>query len=155
MEAVLFIGVQGSGKSTFYRERFSATHIRINLDMLRTRRREQILLNACIEAEQSFVVDNTNALETDRARYIPLARAAGFRVIAYFFETTLADAMRRNNQRSGKHKVPAIALAATLRKLQPPRWEEGFDEIYTVMLSHENVFEVKSRDRKSQLHTSE
>lgn len=155
MEAVLFIGVQGSGKSTFYRERFSDTHVRINLDMMRTRRREEILLAACIEARQSFVIDNTNALETDRARYIPLARAAGFRVIAYFFETTLAEAMRRNNQRSGRQKIPAPALAATFRKLQPPQWEEGFDEIYTVMLSRENVFEVKSRDRKAQLHVPE
>src|SRR5215472_14673700 len=132
MEAIILIGIQGSGKSTFCRERFFDTHVRINLDMLRTRRREQILLAACIEAKQSFVVDNTNALESDRARYIPVARAAGFRVIAYFFETTLAEAMRRNNQRSGKQKIPAIALAATSRKLQPPRWEEGFDEIYTV-----------------------
>ena len=155
MEAVLFIGVQGSGKSTFYRERFSGTHVRINLDMLKTRRREQILLAACIEARQSFVVDNTNALESDRARYIPLARAAGFRVIAYFFETALAEAMRRNNQRSGKQKIPAPALAATFRKLQPPRWEESFDEIYTVTLSSENVFEVKSRDGKAQCRPSE
>ena len=102
VEAVLFIGVQGSGKSTFYPERFFATHVRINLDMLRTRQRAQILLNACIEAKQSFVIDNTNALATDRARYIPFARAAGFRVVAYFFETTLADAMRRNNQQLRK-----------------------------------------------------
>lgn len=145
MEAVLFVGVQGSGKSMFYRERFSDTHVRINLDMLRTRRREQILMGACIEAKQSFVVDNTNALESDRARYIPLARAAGFRVIAYFFETTLAEAMRRNNERSGKQKIPAAALAGTFRKLQPPRWEEGFDEIHTVRLSPESIFQVESR----------
>ena len=108
VEAVVFIGVQGSGKSTFYGERFFGTHVRINLDMLRTRRREQILLAACIEAGQSFVIDNTNALKGDRARYIPLARAAGFRVAAYFFQTTLADAMRRNNQRPGKQKIPAL-----------------------------------------------
>jgi len=152
MEAVLFIGVQGSGKSTFYRERFSDTHVRINLDMLRTRRRERILLAACLEARQSFVVDNTNALENDRTRYIPLARAAGFRVIAYSVETTLADAMRRNNQRPGKQRVPAPALAATFRKLQQPRWEEGFDEIYTVTLSHESIFSVESRTREAGLH---
>lgn len=43
-EAVIFVGVQGSGKSTFYRERFFDTHVRINLDMLRTRLKEQLLL---------------------------------------------------------------------------------------------------------------
>jgi predicted kinase len=155
VEAVLFIGVQGSGKSTFYHERFFRTHVRINLDMLRTRQREQILLNACIEARQSFVIDNTNALESDRARYIPLARASGFRVIAYFFETTLADAIRRNNQRSGKQKVPTAALAATFRKLQPPRWEEGFDAIYTITLSSENIFRVQSQSREARRQAPE
>jgi len=47
MEAVLLIGIQASGKTTFYRERFFDTHIRISLDMLRTRERERVLMNAC------------------------------------------------------------------------------------------------------------
>jgi predicted kinase len=41
MEAVIFVGIQASGKSTFYCQRFFATHMRISLDMLRTRRRER------------------------------------------------------------------------------------------------------------------
>ena len=60
MEAVVFIGIQGAGKSSFYKERFFDTHVRINLDMVRTKRRQQVLLDACIEARQPFVVDNTN-----------------------------------------------------------------------------------------------
>lgn len=39
MEAVIFIGIQGAGQSSFYKERFFQTHVRSNLDMLRTRRR--------------------------------------------------------------------------------------------------------------------
>jgi hypothetical protein len=31
MEAVLFIGIQAAGKSTFYRQRFADTHIRLQL----------------------------------------------------------------------------------------------------------------------------
>lgn len=60
MEAILFIGIQASGKTTFYKERFFKTHIRVNLDMLKTRHRESLLLKACIEMKQPFVVDNTN-----------------------------------------------------------------------------------------------
>ena len=46
MEAVIFVGLQASGKSTFYRERFSRTHVRINLDMLKTRHRETLAWRA-------------------------------------------------------------------------------------------------------------
>lgn len=69
MEAVVFCGVQGSGKSTFFVERFAHTHVRLNLDMLRTRSREDILLHACLAAQQPFVADNTNATRAQRQRY--------------------------------------------------------------------------------------
>ena len=142
MEAVIFVGVQGSGKTTFYRERFFDTHVRISLDMLRTRHREQLLLAACLAAQQSFVIDNTNPLPGDRARYIGRARDAGFRVVAYLFETSLADAIRRNKDRVGKQRIPVPAIAGMLRKLQPPKLEEGFDEVYTVTIAHEGGFVV-------------
>jgi predicted kinase len=142
MEAVIFVGVQGSGKSTFYRERLVDTHVRINLDMLRTRHREQLLLAACLTGKQPFVIDNTNPLPSDRARYIGPARDAGFRVVAYFFETSLRDAIRRNNERAGKQKVPVPAIAGTIRKLQAPTMEEGFDAIYNVTISPEGTFVV-------------
>jgi predicted kinase len=89
MEAVILIGIQAVGKSTFYYQRFFDTHMRINLDMLRTRRREQILVEACLTAKQSFVVDNTNVTRAERARYIPLARAAQFHIVGYYFQSTL------------------------------------------------------------------
>jgi predicted kinase len=142
MEAVIFVGVQGSGKSTFYRERLVDTHVRINLDMLRTRHQEQLLLAACLAGKQPFVIDNTNPLSGDRARYIGPAREAGFRVVAYFFETSLRDAIRRNNERAGKQKVPVPAIVGTIRKLQPPMLEEGFDAIYKVTISPEGAFVI-------------
>ena len=146
MEAVIFVGIQGSGKSSFYRERFFDTHVRISLDVLRTRHREQLLFAACLAAKQPFVIDNTNPLVHDRARYIEPARKAGFRMVAYFFETSLADAMRRNHQRGGKQKVPVPAIAGTLRKLQVPTLEEGYDEIHKVTLSLDGVFVVSRCD---------
>jgi predicted kinase len=142
MEAIIFIGIQGAGKSSFFRERFFDTHVRINLDMLRTRRREELLVAACLQGGQPFVVDNTNLLPADRDRYVKLARAAGFRTVAYFFKTTLRDAMQRNNARLGKQKIPAPAVAAAFKKLVPPSAEEGFDEIHTVELTADRGFVV-------------
>src|ERR1700736_937668 len=143
MEAVIFIGVQGAGKTSFYREHFFDTHLRISLDMLRTRHREEIIPAACFAAKQPFVVDNTNPLPRDRAHYISRARAAGFRVLAYFFETSMEDAIRRNNQRPGKQKIPVPAIAGTFRKMQAPTLEEGYDEIYRVRISPEGSFVVR------------
>lgn len=142
MEAVIFIGIQGSGKSTFYRERFFDTHVRVNLDMLRTRRREQILRDACLAAQQSFVIDNTNPTKADRARYIAPARAAGFRIVAYLFNSTVREAIQRNNLRKLKAKIPPPAIAATFKKLEPPSLEEGFEEIFTVEVVPEGGFSV-------------
>ena len=143
MEAVIFAGVQGSGKTAFYRERFFDTHVRISLDVLRTRNREQLLLAACLAAKQSFVIDNTNPLPGDRARYVGPAREAGFRVVAYFFETSLGDAIRRNKERAGKQRIPIPAIAGTLRKMRPPTAEEGFDAVYQVTISPEGKFIVR------------
>jgi predicted kinase len=148
MEAVIFIGIQGSGKSSFFRERFFDTHVRVNLDMLRTRRREELLVAGCLEGGQSFVVDNTNPQPSDRVRYVVRARTAGFRTVAYFFEASLREAMQRNNLRSGKQKVPAPAVAAAFKKLVPPTEDEGFDEIYTVTLVADRGFVVARKSPK-------
>jgi predicted kinase len=141
-EALILVGVQGAGKSSFYRERFFHTHIRISLDVVGTRHREQLIFEACLRAGQSFVIDNTNPLPADRARYIEPSREAGFGVTAYYFRTSLQDAIRRNNQREAKQKVPVAAVGGTFKKLQPPTMAEGFDSIYTVELRPDNQFVV-------------
>lgn len=142
MEAVIFIGVQGAGKTTFYREQFFHTHLRISLDMLRSRRREQLIIDACLRAGQRFVVDNTNTLAAGRARYIGPCRGVGFRVIAYWFCVSLQDAIRRNSQRTPHERVPVGAIVSTSKRLQPPTLDEGFDAIYTVEVKTDNQFVV-------------
>jgi len=102
VKAIIFIGIQATGKSTFFQQRFFNTHVRINLDMLKTRNRERILLAACFEAKQPFLIDNTNLTRKARAGYISQAKAARFSAIGYYFESGLQSAIERNNQRSGK-----------------------------------------------------
>ena len=132
MQAVIFIGIQASGKSSFYKERFFNTHIRINLDMLKTRSREDILLQACLRAKQPFVVDNTNPQTIDRIKYIQAAREARFDVVGYFFDVDTKTATLRNSSRTGNARVPAHVIPITQRKLQLPVYEEGFDRLYRV-----------------------
>ena len=40
-ELILFIGLQASGKSTFYAQRFSATHRHISKDLLRNNKNRE------------------------------------------------------------------------------------------------------------------
>lgn len=54
MEAIILIGIQDSGKSTFYRERFFDTHVRISLDQLKTRHREAAFLHTCLSTGQRW-----------------------------------------------------------------------------------------------------
>jgi predicted kinase len=143
MEAILLIGIQGAGKSTFYRERFFDTHVRINLDMLKTRYREKVLLSACLLARQPFVVDNTNVLAKERAVYIEPARENAFRVHAYFFDPDVRASIARNAKRTGKGVIPVKGLLGTYKRLEPPRREEGFDRIYRVRLTPEDGWEVE------------
>ena len=119
MEAVILCGVQGSGKTTLYRDRFAATHEHVSLDVLGSRAREAELLATCLEEGRPFVVDNTNPTAADRARYIDPAREAGFKVIGYLVE---------GDGRSVH--VGAARAAATARRFVRPVPEEGFDELW-------------------------
>jgi len=144
METVIFVGIQGTGKSTFFKEIFFDSHVRINLDMLRTRHREKLLLKACLEAKQKFVLDNTNLTREEREKYIVQAKSFDFKIIGYYFQTNLAKAVERNNRREGKAKIPEKGLLGAFKRLQIPNFEEGFDELFYVLIDDENRFVVEN-----------
>jgi predicted kinase len=132
MQAIVFSGIQGSGKTTFFRERFATTHVLLSLDLLRTRNREDILLHACLAAQQPFVIDNTNPTAKARSRYARLAKAAGFEAVLYFFECAIDDAIARNAGRPETQRVPDLAVRGTAAKLEPASAAEGFDAMFRV-----------------------
>lgn len=155
MEAVIFTGLQASGKSSFYKEQFFATHLRINLDMLKTRHREQLLLQACLAMKQRFVVDNTNPTFRERAGYILSSRAAGFQVVGYYFDESLQACLHRNERRTGKACIPAKGIIGTYRKLVLPQLAEGFDALFLVHLDEASGhFRVEAWDGNAARLTS-
>jgi predicted kinase len=137
MEAIVFCGIQASGKTTYYAEHFLHSHVRISMDLLRTRHREALFLSACLESQMRFVVDNTNPTRAERARYVAPALARGYVVAAYLFETATGDALARNAARGGRRAVPAAGLLGTRKRLEPPAAEEGFAEVHLVRLGSE------------------
>jgi predicted kinase len=137
-ECVILIGLPASGKTTFYRERFAATHDHVSKDMMRhnrrPQRRQEQLLAAALADGRSVVIDNTNPSVAVRAPLIAVARANGAEVAGYVFRTEAADALRRNQARDGRSRVPAVAIFATRKKFEPPSYAEGFDRLFEVTL---------------------
>jgi len=130
MEAVILCGLQGSGKTTLYRDRFLETHVRVSMDLLGTRSREAAFLGTCLATGQRFVVDNTNPAPADRRRYVDPARDAGFRVVGYLVEIGAAEAAARNAARPPGRRVPGKGIGDTARRLIRPAPEEGFEELW-------------------------
>jgi predicted kinase len=145
-ELVLFVGLQGSGKSSFYRARFAGSHDLVSKDRFPNNRnparRQRRLVEEALAAGRSVVVDNTNPTAPERAELIALARAFGTRVVGYYFESRLADCLERNRRREGKARVPDVALYTTRKRLCRPTLAEGFDRLHYVRLLGEGRFEV-------------
>lgn len=129
------MGIQATGKSTFFRERFFRSHVRINLDMLGTRHREARLIETCLATGISFVVDNTNPTALDRARYLVPARAAGFAITGYYFASQVAAARLRNAGRAPDEQVPERGLLGAAGRLERPRLAEGYGALYYVRIA--------------------
>ncbi len=131
---IIMMGIQGSGKSTFCAARFPE-YTRINLDTLRTRKKEQDALRLAISRKENIIIDNTNPTKSDRKKYIEAGKASQYKIVGYFMQSRLEKCVERNNSRTGKEKIPAIAIACTSNKLQMPDYEEGFDELYFVKIT--------------------
>jgi predicted kinase len=146
MELIIFVGLQGSGKSTFYRRYFAETHELVSKDLFPNnrkpgRRQAQLIENA-LQAGRSVVVDNTNPTLEDRAALIQLGRQYDAEIIGYYFDAPVQQCLERNRQREGKAKVPVVAIYTTAKKLVRPAYEEGFDSLYSVRIVVSGTFEI-------------
>jgi predicted kinase len=147
VELVIFVGLQASGKSTFFRERFATTHELVSKDLFpnnknRNRRQAQ-LIEAALGAGSSVVVDNTNPTVEDRRPLIELGRELGAKIVGYYFDSTVRQCVGRNRRRAGKDQVPDVAIFATAKRLLLPSYSEGFDELFRVRVTDESTFEVQ------------
>lgn len=140
-EAVIFTGLQGSGKTTYFKEHFAGTHEHVSRDVLQSADREAVLINDCLRQGRSFVVDNTNGTRAQRAHYIQAAKTSGFRVHSYFFEVPVRTAIGRNNHRKDKKPIPVPAILRAAKLLELPSLAEGLDEIRVVTAESDTVRE--------------
>ncbi|HEX2122162.1 MAG TPA: ATP-binding protein [Thermoanaerobaculia bacterium] len=136
MELIIFVGLQASGKSTYYHTHLAATHVHVSKDLMpnvRSREaRQQQMIEEALAAGRSVVVDNTNPTPASRAELIAIGKRRGARVVACYFEIAVKDALARNRGREGKARVPDVAIFVTAKKLVPPSFAEGFDEVRVI-----------------------
>lgn len=130
MELVVLIAIPGSGKTTYYRQEYAATHLHLNLDQLNNNRnRQQLLFYAGLAGKTKMVIDSCNVTAAGRAGFIMPAKAAGYMVKGVVIYTPVAEALRRNAGRDGKARVPEKGVLSFLGRFQHPSLAEGFDEL--------------------------
>jgi len=146
MELVILIGLQASGKSTFYHQYFTATHKLVSKDLFRNNknrsRRQAQLIEEALEQGHSVVVDNTNPTVEERAALIELGNRYAAKIIGYYFQSQVNCCLERNQQRLGKARVPDVGIYATIKKLVAPSYTEGFQQLFYVQMADEFGFIV-------------
>ena len=145
MEIIIFVGLQASGKSTFYRTHFAATHEHVSKDLLiksknmNKNQQQAERIERAFQEQRSIVVDNTNPTLQDRLPLIDLGRRYGATIIGYYFQPEISSSRKRNMQRTGKEQVPEKAIFITAHRLMPPSYAEGFDTLYYVCIGEDST----------------
>jgi predicted kinase len=106
--ALLLVGIPGSGKTTFL-----------------TRDND---IWTSVERDRSVVFDATLTSSLSRRPLIEMAAEAGVRIEAVVFDVPLIAAMRRNAARPPERRVPSDTMFRMARQLEeePPTLREGF-----------------------------
>lgn len=146
-KAVIFIGIQASGKTTFY-QRYYEDHVHISLDELRTRYQERRLLEECVKEKRDLVIDNTDLTKKDRKRYIPLLKENGYHITAVYFRSSVRESLERNSRR--ERQVPDLAIKGAAKRLEMPSYEEGFEKICYVSIQ-EDGFHIEEWREEDEL----
>ncbi|WP_221890980.1 ATP-binding protein [Microbispora sp. KK1-11] len=149
-EVAVLVGLQASGKTTFYRQRLAATHAHVSKDNwpnARHRQRRQLRVIAeTLEEGRNVAVDNTNPSPEEWGPLIVAAKEHGARVVAYWFPPDLTTSLDRNARRPGRARVPEVGIHTTVKRLRRPRPSDGFDAVHTVTFDDQGGFAVRDEN---------
>lgn len=136
LELAVLIGLPGAGKSTFFAARLATTHLHVSLDALGpgrgTRARQRGRIATALAEGRSVAVDNVNPTRAERAELFALASAAGARVVGYWLDAPPRVCLARNAGRTGRARVPPVAIFAFAKRFEPPELSEGFAKLWRV-----------------------
>ncbi len=101
---------------------------------------EELIAEALTHGQS--VVDNVNASAAERAHLVALGRAHGGRIIGYHFNSRIRECLKRNATRTGRQRVPDVAVYVAAKRLEVPTYAEGFDHLYRVRLVGQSDYEI-------------
>ncbi|WP_175407356.1 AAA family ATPase [Streptomyces sp. TRM64462] len=147
-DVAVLVGLQGSGKSTFYRQRLSGRYAHVSKDLFprgarKKQQRQMRQVARALAAGTSVAVDNTNPSPEEWAPLVAAARAHGATATAYWFPPDVTGSLRRNAAREGRDRVPDVGVLATVRRLREPSPRDGFDAVLEVRFDGRGGFDVR------------
>lgn len=137
---LIFTGIPASGKTSFYNQYFKNDYKHINLDTLKTRYQETLAIQEGFKHKENLVIDNTNITKEERQKYISAGKENNYKIIGYYFKSSINECIERNEKR--ENKIPRTAVANKFNHLELPDFNEGFDELYYVSIE-DNEFKTK------------
>lgn len=147
-DLAVLVGLQASGKSTFYEQRLADRYALVSKDLFprgarNKQQRQMRLVEEALAAGQSVAVDNTNPSPQEWDPLVTLGHALGATVTAYWFPPDVGCSLRRNAARVGRDRVPDVGVHATLKRLGRPSLSDGFDTVLEVRFDGRGGFEVR------------
>lgn len=125
---VLFVGMQGSGKTTYYEANLLPLgYIHINQDKLGTKAKVMKLFKESLAKGLNICVDATNPSLTGRQEFYSLAQNYGYNIITIYF---VRDGQGYNKLR--EKPVPAIAYNMYFKNLIEPTLENTPGTLYQI-----------------------
>ncbi|KAF1810281.1 putative DNA 3'-phosphatase Tpp1 [Eremomyces bilateralis CBS 781.70] len=154
LDIVLFCGSPGCGKSTFYWKYLQPLEYeRVNQDLLKSRDRcLKIASEYITDKKVSVAVDNTNADPETRAHWVHLAKKLNVPIRCVLFtapsevceHNDVVRALNHEEMNPEKRNIlPKVAFAGFATRYQPPKLEEGFQDIVTVNFQFEGTAEQR------------
>lgn len=126
-EVIVMVGYSGSGKSTVAQQVFGASsrYAVIDGDVLKTVPKMLSTARKALKEGKSVVFDATNGTKERRAKYMEVAKEFSVPARCVHVNTTMEEAIARNNARPIAKGVPKIAYYTYRKRFQEPTADEG------------------------------
>ena len=130
---IIFVGGQGSGKSTFWRN-YLNNYKRINNDTIKNTDKAQKLCRELLTTtSDSVVIDNCGTSTEIRQKYIKIANDCGIKQIrCLYFNIEKPQCLTNNtlrkveNERNISKAVPTVVIHTHFKRFVKPEQKEGF-----------------------------